>query len=110
MYFQYYAHQCNGHIGNRKAFCLEEDSNSNVKPSKFYSLHRLFENSKKAEPSDYNQCSASEDNDKNIQSSDDETPNEYDSLNVTHLTCLDDSYSLNVNNNKRISPVLGPNG
>lgn len=109
-YFQYYEHQCNG-VGNRKSFRFEEDSNSNVKPSKFYNLHRLFENSKKAGSSKYNQCSALDNTDKNIHSSDDETPNEYDSLNVTRLTCLNDSIELNVNNNKRVlSPMLSYNG
>lgn len=70
----------------------------------------MFEHSKKTESSKYNQCSVSENNDKSAHSSDDEAPNEYDSLNVTRLTCLDDSCSLNVNNNKKISPILNPNG
>lgn len=109
-YLQYYAHHCNGHTGIRKPFRYEEDSNSNVRPSKFYSLQRLFENSKKGGTSRYNQCGPLGSNDKNIQSSDDETTNEYDSLNVTRLTCLDDSFSLNVNNNKRMPSVSDPKG
>lgn len=89
---------------------MEEDSNSNVKFSKFYSLHRLFETSKKPGSSKYNQCNSTENNDKYIHSSDDEVTNECDSFNTTQMTCLDDSFDMNVNNNKRISPILNPNG
>lgn len=82
----------------------EEDSNSNVKPSKFYDFYKLFDTSKKYKESPHrspyksgNFCTA---HSKSIGSCKD------DSLNSTQLTFLDDSIA----SQRRLSPLLEPNG
>lgn len=54
--------ECNGHTEKKplqpEMCCTpyEEDSNSNVKTSKFHDLHRIFENSKTPEVKSNRQC------------------------------------------------------
>ncbi|KAJ8962015.1 hypothetical protein NQ314_005797, partial [Rhamnusium bicolor] len=117
----FYAFECNGHVDSKKSkhspipLRFEEDSNSNVKSSKFYDLYRLFENSKKSN-SNYHQCNPHfEQNVSKMQNSNSDVQSlDLDgdsSLNATQLTCLDDSLGISVvNSHRRISPVLGPNG
>ncbi|XP_066260022.1 protogenin-like [Euwallacea similis] len=87
---QYYAFECNGNLAKNKSEPLlshyEEDSNSNVKSAKFYGFHRLIN-----DPNDkYKERSKSKS----------------DELNCTQLTFLDDS----INSQRRLSPLLEPNG
>lgn len=89
---------------------FEEDTNSNVKSSKLYDLYNLFENSKKCKAASqalYHQCDPHfEDRVQDIQSSRDS--GEF-SPNATQLTCLEDSLN-DTGSNRRVSPILGPNG
>lgn len=112
--FQYYAFECNGHAGPKKPkhppkLRFEEDSNSNVKSSKFYDLYRLFENSKRSNPN-YHQCNPHvEQEERGSRNSNSESLDL--SANTTQLTCLDDSLGVSVvNSRQRTSPILGPNG
>ncbi|XP_023311430.1 uncharacterized protein LOC108917176 [Anoplophora glabripennis] len=115
---QYYAFECNGHAGSKKSkrpekLDFEEDSNSNVKSSKFYDLYRLFENSKKSNPN-YHQCNPHVEQNvcklRNSNSGSLELSGDL-SANDTQLTCLDDSLGISVvNSHRRTSPILGPNG
>lgn len=117
--FQYYAFECNGQAASKqpkssfKPVQFEEDSNSNVKSSKFYDLYRLFENSKKSH-SKYQQCNHEpylDEKAKHTRTSNKDILSEDEGLNMTRLTCIDDSLNISmVNNNSRLSPVIGPNG
>ncbi|KAJ8920400.1 hypothetical protein NQ315_005266 [Exocentrus adspersus] len=115
---QYYTFECNGHGEPKKSkrppkLRYREDSNSNVKSSKFYDLYRLFEGSKKSNPN-YHQCNPHFDtNESKLKKPRSESLelSEDISMNDTQLTCLDDSLGLSVvNSDRRISPILGPNG
>ncbi|VEN57416.1 unnamed protein product, partial [Callosobruchus maculatus] len=75
---------------------FEEDSNSNVRSSKLYDFYRFFENHRGKKPRVRNDSYTSQI---------DGSPN------VTQITCLDESLDANgVNNNRRMLPLLEPNG
>ncbi|CAG9772426.1 unnamed protein product [Ceutorhynchus assimilis] len=97
---QFYAFECNGNMAKNKSEPLlrhyEEDSNSNVKPSKFYDFYKIFDSPKKPKESQHHSPYSSKSNG-SIQD---------DSLNSTQLTFLNDS----INSQRRLSPVLEPNG
>ncbi|CAG9856509.1 unnamed protein product [Phyllotreta striolata] len=102
---QYYAFDCDKLSSMR----FDEDSNSNVKPSKFYDLHELFEKSKRSKAGGRRRCDphlAGHDDDLRG-SSCDEAHSEESSLNDTRSTRLDETLG---DVNRRVSPVLGPNG
>lgn len=117
IYFQYYAFDGNRQAGTKPTKSLkinhfEEDSNSNVKSSKFYDLYRLFENSKKSQPK-YQQCSLDPHPDETIKSvhgSGEEIHSDNEDLNMTQLTHLNDSLNVGMNSYRMLSPIVGPNG
>ncbi|CAG9815789.1 unnamed protein product, partial [Phaedon cochleariae] len=95
-----------------------EDANSNVKPSKFHDLDRIFEQSKTSKsPDRHRRCDphfGEQDGDSRRSSScscdDVRSVESGDSLNATRTTCLDDTMKSAANNCRRNSPLVGPNG
>lgn len=116
-FFQYYAFNCNGQKSKNPeklaSLRFEEDSNSNVKPSKFYDLHKLFENSKKLKSSSHHRCNPHFGQNEEMRNSCDEVHSSESSrdvsLNGTQTTCLNESLNI-TDKNRRQSPILGPNG
>ncbi|CAH1975149.1 unnamed protein product [Acanthoscelides obtectus] len=82
---------------------FEEDSNSNVKPSKLYDFYRFFDNNrggKKLRPGADSYTSPHESY----------TSQHGSSPNVTQITCLDETLDASGVNNNRRMPLLEPNG
>ncbi|KAH1012181.1 hypothetical protein HUJ05_011381 [Dendroctonus ponderosae] len=98
---QYYAFECNGNLAKNKSEPLlrhyEEDPNSNVNPSKFYDFYKFFDSAKR--------CKQSPDKNGHLPSKSNGSSAE-NSLNSTQLSFLDGSMA----SNRRLSPVLEPNG
>ncbi|CAH1281090.1 unnamed protein product [Diabrotica balteata] len=118
----HYAFNCNGQVANKQQerftpLRFEEDSNSNVKPSKFYDLHKLFENSKKLK-TNHHRCNPHFGQSEDIRSSCDEVHSSESSrdvslngtsLNGTQMTTLNETLNA-TDTSRRKSPILGPNG
>ncbi|KAL1513244.1 hypothetical protein ABEB36_002677 [Hypothenemus hampei] len=91
---QYYAFEFNGNLAKNKSEPLlkhyEEDTNSNVNPLKFYDFYKIFGDTSK----------------KRINTSKSIDSCKESPLNSTQITFLEDS----VTSQRRLSPVLEPNG
>ncbi|XP_056641194.1 immunoglobulin superfamily DCC subclass member 3-like [Diorhabda sublineata] len=116
---QFYPFSCNGQglpvkLEKLTPLRYEEDPNSNVKPSKFYDLHKLFENSKKLRTANHHQCNPHFGENEDIRSSCDDIHSSESSRNVslngTQMTSLNDTTLNTTDQSRRKSPILGPNG